>query len=92
MISTGGMTFRVDGLESEGLLRRVRDPNDRRVVYAELTPKGLEVIDEAITEHVAMLNRLLQSLSQESKDLLATLLTDLEESIRQVLDEEDSLR
>lgn len=81
MISTGGMTFRVDGLEADGLLRRVRDEGDRRVVHAELTPKGLELIDRAIEDHVDMLARLLDSLSPEERDQLATLLARLEQSI-----------
>lgn len=81
MISTGGMTFRVDGLEADGLLRRVRDEDDRRVVHAELTPKGLELIDRAIEDHVDMLARLLDSLSPKERDQLAALLARLEQSI-----------
>ncbi len=37
------MTTLVDRLESEGLVRRVDDPDDRRSVRAELTPRGAEV-------------------------------------------------
>lgn len=36
------MTTLVDRLESEGLVRRVDDPADRRSVRAELTPLGAE--------------------------------------------------
>ena len=87
MISTGGMTFRVDGLEAEGLLRRVRDPDDRRVVHAELTPKGLELIDRAIADHVQMLANLLEALSPEERDQLAALLARLESSIHEAMEE-----
>lgn len=34
------ITQLVDRLEADGLVRRVRDPDDRRVVRAELTPTG----------------------------------------------------
>jgi DNA-binding MarR family transcriptional regulator len=34
------MTQLVDRLEAEGLVRRVDDPNDRRIVRAELTAQG----------------------------------------------------
>ena len=37
------MTTLVDRLESEGLVRRVDDPDDRRSVRAELTPLGAEL-------------------------------------------------
>jgi len=36
----GAMTRMLDRLESKGLLRRQRCPNDRRLVYLELTDKG----------------------------------------------------
>ena len=34
------MTSRLDALEKEGLVRRLRDPADRRSVIVELTDKG----------------------------------------------------
>ena len=39
-ISTGAMTNRLDRLEQAGLVRRRPDPDDRRAVRVELTPKG----------------------------------------------------
>ena len=53
MLSSGGMTKRLDRLESAGLLQRERDPNDRRGVLIALTRAGTELIDEvlpAVTE------------------------------------------
>jgi DNA-binding MarR family transcriptional regulator len=41
-ISSGAMTNRLDRLEASGLVQRVPDPNDRRGVLVELTPKGLD--------------------------------------------------
>jgi DNA-binding MarR family transcriptional regulator len=48
MLSSGGMTKRLDRLESAGWLARRPDPTDRRGVLIDLTPAGLQVIDEAI--------------------------------------------
>ena len=50
------MTTLVDRLESEGLVRRVDDPDDRRSVRAELTPFGLERA-EAGTEVLAQVEQ-----------------------------------
>ena len=47
MLSSGGMTPRLDRLVKDGLAARTRHPTDRRQVVVELTPKGKMVIDAA---------------------------------------------
>jgi DNA-binding MarR family transcriptional regulator len=49
MLSSGGMTKRLDRLERLGHLRRLDDPADRRGVLIELTPQGLSIVDDALT-------------------------------------------
>jgi len=41
-MDAGAMTRLLDRLEAKGLVRRVRSPDDRRVVNLELTPEGRE--------------------------------------------------
>jgi DNA-binding MarR family transcriptional regulator len=41
-VSPRTITGLVDNLERAGLVRRMDDPNDRRSVYAEITPEGRE--------------------------------------------------
>ena len=48
MLSSAGITNRVDRLEKRGLVRRTRDPNDRRGVLVELTEDGRTVLDQAV--------------------------------------------
>ena len=48
MLSSGGTTKRLDRLESAGLIERLPDPNDRRGTLITLSPRGLELIDEAV--------------------------------------------
>ena len=47
MLSSGGMTSRLDKLEAAGLIERGPDPSDRRGVMVFLTQKGRKVIDAA---------------------------------------------
>jgi DNA-binding MarR family transcriptional regulator len=47
VLSSGGMTNRLDKLEASGLIVREADPEDRRGVVIHLTAKGRKVIDAA---------------------------------------------
>jgi len=78
LLSTGGVTFRLDRLESAGLIERERDERDRRVMYSKLTPKGLEVIDAALSAHFANEDRRLAPLSRAERDSLGEMLRKLE--------------
>jgi DNA-binding MarR family transcriptional regulator len=82
MLSSGGMTKRLDRLEDAGLVERRPDPSDRRGTLVGLTRKGRAVIDEAVVTHVANEERLLRSLSAPQRrafeNLLRVLLADLE--------------
>ena len=43
MLSSAGVTSRIDRLERRGFVRRLADPDDRRGVIIELTDEGREV-------------------------------------------------
>lgn len=77
MLSSGGMTKRIDRLVEEGLVRRRPDPDDRRGTLVRLTPRGRRLIDEALPVHVANEERLLSGLSARERESLDTLLRKL---------------
>ncbi|MGI5375449.1 MarR family winged helix-turn-helix transcriptional regulator [Streptomyces sp. CA-251387] len=77
MLTTGGMTGRLDKLERAGLLRRSPDPHDRRGLQVTLTEKGLSLIDEAVTAGLAVQTEALSTLSDEQAGQLAGLLREL---------------
>jgi DNA-binding MarR family transcriptional regulator len=82
LLSSGGMTKRLDRLAEAGLVERRADPTDRRGVLVRLTPHGRAVVDEVLEAHVANEERLLRSLKPADRrrldKLLRTLLADLE--------------
>ncbi len=74
MITSGSVTNRVDGLERRGLVKRVRDPADRRGVLIELTPEGRRLVDEVLSHHLTVERGLVASLSTPQREQLASLL------------------
>jgi DNA-binding MarR family transcriptional regulator len=74
MISSAGITSRLDRLEKRGLVRRERHPNDRRGVLVELTDDGRRVLDEAVRANTAAERELIATLKPGEAAELATLL------------------
>lgn len=81
LLSSAGVTFRLDRLEQAGLIERQRDDDDRRVVYSVLTDKGLALIDRAIADHLDIEHGMLTGLTPAERKQLAALLAKLERSI-----------
>ncbi|MEU6285313.1 MarR family transcriptional regulator [Streptomyces sp. NPDC047028] len=77
MLTTGGMTGRLDKLERAGLLRRSPDPHDRRALQVTLTEEGLRLVDEAVGAGLAEQTAALASLDAEQAGQLAGLLREL---------------
>ncbi|MEU0333327.1 MarR family transcriptional regulator [Streptomyces sp. NPDC006193] len=77
MLTTGGMTGRLDKLERAGLLRRSPDPHDRRGLQVTLTDEGLRLIDEAVGAGLAEESAALSALGPEQAGRLAELLREL---------------
>jgi DNA-binding MarR family transcriptional regulator len=74
LVTSGTMTNRIDRLAAGGLVRRLPDPQDKRGVLVELTPRGQSVADAALTDLLAQERDLLAGLDSSQRDLLAALL------------------
>lgn len=60
----GAMTRLLDQLEDRGLLTRLRDKNDRRIVNLALTPSGRTLADTLKDRVVEFLNTVLEDFSK----------------------------
>lgn len=74
MVTSGTMTNRIDQLSKAGLVERVKNPNDGRSVAVSLTTTGFNIINTALTAHVATQDRLTSGLSEDEQKRLNTLL------------------
>lgn len=67
LLSSGGMTSRIDRMEEAGFVSRLPDQSDRRGVLVELTKKGHDVIDRAIDAHLKLYEQLTSVLSNTER-------------------------
>ena len=77
MLSSGGMTKRLDRMAEAGLVERRADPSDRRGTLVRLTAHGRKTIDEALVVHVENEERLLAGLTEAERKRLDALLRKL---------------
>jgi MarR family transcriptional regulator for hemolysin len=76
------LTRHLDGLEENGLVRRVRDGDDRRAVRVELTPEG-ERLFHTLRQAVIAFNRALTAgVGEPELERLRTSLARLEQNVR----------
>jgi DNA-binding MarR family transcriptional regulator len=74
LITSGGLTKRVDRLVERGLVERRAGSTDARQRIIALTPAGVEAIDAAFTAHMANELRLIDAIGRADAALLELLL------------------
>lgn len=74
MVTSGGLTKRVDRLVEKGLVERQSGPTDARQRIIVLTPAGVELIDAAFTAHMENENRLIDEIGRADAARLELLL------------------
>ena len=77
LVSSGGITYLVDRLAEQGLVKRRPSPEDRRARYAALTRKGEELIRRIFPEHAERLAQVLSGLNEDEKRRATALLRKL---------------
>jgi MarR family transcriptional regulator, 2-MHQ and catechol-resistance regulon repressor len=81
--STGNMTLVLDNLEKLGLVRRERQPEDRRTVVIHLTEAGKAKIEHIFPDVVKVITAELSVLSAEEQQTLGSLCRILGKRTRQ---------
>ena len=76
-LSSGAMTNRIDRLEADGLVRRHRDPDDRRGVRVELTEAGNSAWVESTNTQAIKEKLIAGALTKAEQHQLNTLLRKL---------------
>jgi DNA-binding MarR family transcriptional regulator len=76
-LSARNLTAVADSLESDGLLRRVAHPSDRRATLLELTDEGLLAADKSLVPRLVEISRLFDELSPTERSALRATLTTL---------------
>jgi DNA-binding MarR family transcriptional regulator len=74
MLSSAGMTSRLDRLERRGFVKRIPDPDDRRGIQVELTPAGRKAVDDAVAANTNRERNLLGDMTAKEIEALARLL------------------
>jgi len=74
ILTTGGnLTMVVGNLEKQGLARRQKSPEDRRVLIVVLTAKGKSLIRRLFPEHAAGIAEFMAALSPDEQEQLGDL-------------------
>jgi len=81
-MSPRNMTVLVDGLEKEGLVRRVSHKQDRRIKLVELTQAGRQVAEQEIGPSQLAAAALFDDLAPQERDQLLYLLEKVADCLR----------
>ena len=70
LVTKAAVTAIIDAMEKKGLVRRVRDSSDRRVVNIQMTPAGKKLFAVARRRHQAVVNGFVSTLEPDEVRVL----------------------
>lgn len=73
LLAVNSVTSLVDKMEAQGLVRRERSTEDRRVVFVELTPTGRAAYVAAVDEKLSLLRLMLGALNADEQETFMAL-------------------
>ncbi|HLU22325.1 MarR family winged helix-turn-helix transcriptional regulator [Lederbergia graminis] len=84
LLASGSITYVVDKLEKKELVKRNASSEDRRVIYAEVTEKGKNFIEQFFPEHSKRIYELMSALEPDEIETAITLLKKLGLSVKKL--------
>ncbi len=80
-LTTGGLTNLLTGMEKRGLVQRRDDPTDGRSILVRMTPKGQNLIDEAVVEVRQLEQRLASYIGEPDAEALTEMIRRFQQNI-----------
>ncbi|OXM84839.1 MarR family winged helix-turn-helix transcriptional regulator [Paenibacillus rigui] len=77
LMSSGNITYVVDKLEKKQFVQRKASTEDRRLIYAEITKQGEQFIEQVFPQHMDVIEKAVEALTSEEKQLASELLKKL---------------
>lgn len=68
LIASSSITYVVDKLEKKQLLVRKPNPDDRRVIFAAITEKGVALMEEMFPKHKNAMQEIFAGLNMKEKE------------------------
>ncbi len=81
LLTSAGVTLRVDRMVKMGMVKRVDDLDDRRSVYVQLTDEGADLVSRVALLNRERQRRMLDTLSPEESRVLESAFRKLEHSL-----------
>jgi DNA-binding MarR family transcriptional regulator len=81
-VTPRNVTTLVDGLEAEGLVRRVAHPTDRRATVVEITPQGAEMASGLFASYTEKIAELFRDLPEGDRRDLVRIMEELLGALR----------
>lgn len=81
LLTSAGVTLRVDRMVRMGMVKRINDLDDRRSVYVQLTDQGADVVSRVAKLNRERQRRMLDSLTPEETAALESVFRKLEQSL-----------
>jgi MarR family 2-MHQ and catechol resistance regulon transcriptional repressor len=82
LLASGSITYVVDKLEQKGYLLRKPCSKDRRVTYAEISPKGFDLLKSIFPKHAEAIRKVMSVLNEKEMALTKESLKKLGKNIK----------
>ena len=82
LVNRSNITGLIDRMEKSGLVRRISDPEDRRVNHVEITDKGSRILARANKVYYTRLEEIMSVLPKKEFNLLCRTLENVRQQLR----------